>query len=395
VTTRPGAALDPADAGVADRGIAALRLALLPIALIALPTKRADLAIDAFPILLAVFAVYAIAMLTLSVRRPQPSAPLGQALCDLVVIAALVFTSGGASSPLRFAFYVLPIIAALRLSPRLTATWTALALAAYVLATVPHPSTQLPGDLDLLAVEALTLGWVGAAAVMLSALVGRRERMLEDLAASRRRLVQQSLDAAARERRRLAQALHDDAIQNVLLARQEVTDLARGVAGAEDRARAALDETHRQLREEVFAMHPVGLERAGLGAVLRHLADDAARRGHFIATVQVDRSAVDARNDLLVSSARELLTNAAKHAHAAGVDVTVHCDDGWLRLTVVDDGDGFAAQRLGQALADGHIGLAATAERIRAVGGQITIDSTPTAGTTIIATFPAEQGDGA
>jgi signal transduction histidine kinase len=167
--------------------------------------------------------------------------------------------------------------------------------------------------------------------------------------------------------------------------------LARGVAGADDRARAALDETHRQLREEVFAMHPVGLERAGLAAVLRHLAEAAARRGDFIATVQVDRSAVDARNDLLVSSARELLTNAAKHAHASGVDVTVHSDDGWLRLTVADDGDGFPAERLGQALTDGHIGLAATAERIRAVGGQITIDSTPTAGTTIIATFPAEH----
>lgn len=384
-----------ADAAAANRGIAIVRLALLPIALIELPGTRADLAVDLFPMVLAGFAVYAIAMLAVSFLRPSPPPPLAQALVDLALIAALVFTSGGADSSLRFAFYVLPIVAALRLSPRLTATWAGLALAAYLLVTLPHPGTTFPDDIDLLAVESLTLIWVGGAAVMVSMLVGRRERVLAELAASRRRLVQQALDSEARERHRLAQALHDEAIQNILLARQEVTDLARGVEGADERARAALDETHRQLREEVVAMHPVGLERAGLGAVLRQLAGDAARRGHFTATVDVDPSAADARSDLLVSSARELLTNAAKHARASHVDLRVDAADGSLRLVVADDGEGFAPERLEQALAAGHIGLAALAERIDAVNGTISIDSAPDGGTTITAMIPVDAAPAA
>ena len=203
---------------------------------------------------------------------------------------------------------------------------------AYLLVTIPHPSARPTADLYLVVQESLTLIWVGAAAVMLSALVGRRARRFAELAANRRELVQQALDAEARERRRLAQVLHDGAIQNVLLARQEVTDLQRGVPEAGERAKAALDETHRQLRDEVFAMHPIGLEHAGPEAVLRHFADDAARRGHFQARVRVQPAVADARDDLLYASTREILTNIVKHAHATHVDIDLGGTTGLLEL---------------------------------------------------------------
>jgi two-component system NarL family sensor kinase len=223
---------------------------------------------------------------------------------------------------------------------------------------------------------------------MLSALVGRRERNLVALASMRRRLVQQSLAAETRERRRLAQALHDDAIQNLLLARQEVADQARGIAGASGRALAALDETHRQLREEVFAMHPVGLERAGLAAVLRSCATEAGRRGHFDANVSVDPAASGPHDDLVLASARELLANAARHSRAEHVEVTVRADDGWIHLTVADDGRGFLVEQLEQALAAGHIGLPSVTERVRAVGGRVEIDAAEGRGATIRARIP-------
>lgn len=383
---------DPAapDARAANLTVAALRLALLPIALVALSGRHGDLGVDLYPYLVVVLAVYGVAMLALGLRRDRPPpAPLAQALVDLVLISALVYTSGGASSPLRFAFYVLPIIAALRLSPVLTACWTALALIAYLVVTIPHPGTRLPADEKLIVTESLTLLWVGAAAVMVSTLVGRRARRFAALAASRRELVQQLLDAEARERRRLAQVLHDGAIQNVLLARQEVTDLQRGVDGAGERAKDALDETHQQLRDEVFAMHPVGLERAGCAAVLQHFGDEAARRGRFTARVRVEPAVAQTHDALLFASARELLTNAAKHAHATHVDVALGADNGSLRLRISDDGVGFAPERLSQAVAGGHVGLAVIGERIRAVGGELAIDSVQGRGTTITATIPS------
>ena len=318
-TMTPDARRD-ADAVAANRGIALLRLGFLPVALVELSRGHTESGGDLYPAVVALFGVYAVSILVLdrftSLRSPPP---LAQAVVDLCFIAAMVYTSGGAQSPLRLAFYGLPVVAAVRLSPRVTAAWTGVALVAYLVVTVPHPSTDLSRDGDVLLREALALAWIGAAAVMLSALIARRERALVELAASRRRLVAQSLDAEARERRRLAQALHDEAIQNLLVARQEVTDMARGVPDAAERARYAIDETNRQLREEVFAMHPVGLERAGLAAVLRRLSDEAARRGGFEVDLDVDPAAADSRDELVMFVGRELLANAAKHSRASHV----------------------------------------------------------------------------
>ena len=279
--------------------------------------------------------MYAVTLLVLSFRTDAPIlSPLVQVVLDLALIAALVYTSGGATSPLRFAFYVRPILAAIRLSPPLAAASTGLALVAYLLVTIPHPSARRPADLHLVVQESLTLIWVGAAAVLLSTLVGRRARRFAELAANRRELVQQSLDAEARERRRLAQVLHDGAIQNVLLARQEVTDLQRGVPEAGERAKAALDETHRQLRDEVFAMHPVGLERAGPEAVLRHFADDAARRGHFQARVRVQP---DRRRRPRRPAVRQHPRDPHEHRQARACHARRHRPRGHLRAARAAD----------------------------------------------------------
>jgi two-component system NarL family sensor kinase len=373
------------DAAATNRGIALLRLAIVPLALV-LPEQGAT--DSGFVVVLVLFAVYAATMLALSVRADQRLPGTPQAVADLVWIAALVWVTGGAGSPLRFAFYVMPIAAAVRLSPPVTALWLGLALAAYLVVAVPHPDTDLSEDVDQIVEQSLALLWVGAGAVMLSALIARREQRLAALAEARRLLVRQALDAEARERRRLAEALHDEAIQNVLVARQEVGDAAREVPGALDRAREALDRTSAQLREEVFAMHPLGRERAGLAAALRSHADVAAARGGFAADVAVEDGVAGAHDELLLATARELLTNAAKHARATTVAVHVAAAPGAVRLTVADDGVGLAPERLEHALAEGHIGLAAATERVRALGGEVEIESAPAGGTIIALTLP-------
>jgi len=373
------------DAAATNRGIALLRLAIVPLALI-LPAPGG--AGTAFVVVLVLFAAYAVTMLALSVRADQRLPGTPQAIADLAWIAALVWVSGGADSPLRFAFYVMPIAAAVRLSPPVTAIWLGLALAAYLVVAVPHPDTDLSEDVDMIVEQSLALLWVGAGAVMLSAYIARREQSLAALAEARRLLVRQALDAEARERRRLAEALHDQAIQNVLVARQEVGDAAREVPGALDRARDALDETSAQLREEVFAMHPLGPERAGLAAALRSYADVAGARGGFAAEVTVEDGAPGAHDELVLATARELLTNAAKHARAGTVAVRVAAPPGAVRLTVADDGVGLAHERLERALGEGHIGLAAATERVRALGGDVEIESAPGGGTIIAVVLP-------
>ena len=371
------------------RGIAVLRLALLPIALLA-QSHHTELSSSIFPWVIVGFGIYATLSLLVSFASPRPPRmSLAPAMVDLVAVALLVYSTGGEHSSLRFAFYVMPIGAALRLSPRLTATWGLASVLAYLAVTLPYPNNGLPHDPSEILDDSLSLLWVTGAAVMLSAMVGRRQRAIVEFAERRRELVQQALDAAANEQRRLAEALHDQAVQNVLLARQELTDMARGVAGAEQRARDALDETDRQLRHEIFAMHPLGLQQVGLRSVLDSLATNAAHQSGFTTSVSVTPAAErSGHHDLIVATVRELLTNVVKHAGAAHVDISVRSDQGVLRLMVADDGSGIGSAQLERALAEGHIGLAALRERVGSRSGRLAIATAPDAGTEIEVTLP-------
>jgi two-component system NarL family sensor kinase len=373
------------------RGIAVLRLALLPIALLT-QSSHSDLNSDLFPWVIVVFGIYAAGSLLITFVSPRrPRLSVVPALIDLSAVALLVDVTGGEYSSLRFAFYVLPIAAALRLSPKLTASWAALSVIAYLAVTLPHPDTLLPEDLGSLLEDSLSLLWVGSAAVMLSAMVGRRQRAVVEFAEMRRELVQQALDAEANQQRRLAEALHDHAVQNVLLARQELADVVRGVPGAQERARAALDETDRQLRHEIFALHPLGLKQAGLEAVLDSLAEDTGHRAGFDTAVHVSPGAErSGHHDLIIATVRELLTNVARHAQATRVDVDLCREDQTLQLTVTDDGAGIGPGKVEMAISAGHIGLAAIGERIRSQGGRLEIDPSAGGGTTIRVTIPEQ-----
>ena len=83
-------------------GIAILRLGLVPVALAQGTASGARLSPDLFPLILAAFALYALARLVLSWRaRASTLWPLGHALIVLAFISALAYTSGGARSPWR------------------------------------------------------------------------------------------------------------------------------------------------------------------------------------------------------------------------------------------------------------------------------------------------------
>jgi two-component system NarL family sensor kinase len=139
-------------------------------------------------------------------------------------------------------------------------------------------------------------------------------------------------------------------------------------------------------------MHPLGLERAGLATVLRSLADDASRRGGFATEVVVEPDAVGEHDELVLATARELLTNAVKHSRAQQVALRLERDDGLVRLEVADDGRGLTEERLDVAVADGHIGLASLAERIDAVGGELALRGARGGGTKVVVTLPSALG---
>ena len=99
------------------------------------------------------------------------------------------------------------------------------------------------------------------------------------------------------------------------------------------------------------------------------------------------------RDELVLSLARELLRNAAKHARASRVEVAVRGDADGVVLEVTDDGVGIPDGRLREALAQGHVGVASSRERAEAIGGRLRVGPRPDGrpGTLATALLPGER----
>ena len=205
--------------------------------------------------------------------------------------------------------------------------------------------------------------------------------------ADRRQFVTQVMDAEDRARRRIAQLIHDDALQSLLAANQELIEAAPGRAGV-TRAHEVVSASIADLREALLALHPVTLERGGLEQAVGAVARQAERQGGFKVEVGLDPAASGRSDELVLAVIRELLANAVHHADASRVTVRLTPSDAGVVLDVADDGRGMDASRPREALASGHIGLASVVQRVEANAGQFEIDSRPGAGTRVRATMP-------
>jgi two-component system NarL family sensor kinase len=203
----------------------------------------------------------------------------------------------------------------------------------------------------------------------------------------------QVMDADDASRRRIAQMLHDEVLQSLLAANQELYEAAPGRPGV-TRAHEVVSRTIADVREAAAALHPVTLEQGGLDTALAAIVRRAEHRGGFPCTLEVDPEATGVHDELIVGVARELLTNAAKHAGASAVSVTVARRGSEVVLEVLDDGRGIEPGRREAALRDGHIGLASAVYRVEAAGGSLALTGGPGAGTRAVARLPAPSTGG-
>jgi two-component system, NarL family, sensor kinase len=337
----------------------------------------------AFTIALVVFAAWSAALLAWLYIRPisERFALIATAI-DIAAITTLAALSGGPFSQARLAYFLVPVAVAFRFRPSVTAVAGAGAIAAYLGQGFAHPSASDPEATRFVLVQAGYLAWVSAAALLLSAVLRRRTDRVVELAAERERLMAEAVTAEERERQALADSLHDTAIQNLLSARHDLQELEDVVASpALQRADAALESTVTQLREAVFELHPYVLEAVGLESALTTVAERAARSGRFQLRVEARAVGRSPHERLLLSAARELLTNVAKHADARQVSLRLTEEDGYIVLSIHDDGRGFDESALADRVADGHIGLAAHRARIENVGGTLTVARARAGGT--------------
>jgi signal transduction histidine kinase len=210
-----------------------------------------------------------------------------------------------------------------------------------------------------------------------------------ELLASRNRVAL----AADQVRAEIERDLHDGAQQRLVtlriklnllqdLAADDPQSVARGLALAGEEVDAALEE----IRNLVRGIYPAALRDRGLSdalaSVARVLPCDVT-----LPRVRCPRFSPEVESAVYFCCL-EALQNVAKHCGTgAGVDVRLrHEGDGYLRFEVADDGPGFDPART----SDAH-GLNGMRDRIAATGGELTICSSPRAGTTVTGRVPSEE----
>jgi signal transduction histidine kinase len=206
------------------------------------------------------------------------------------------------------------------------------------------------------------------------------------------------------ERKRISREIHDDLQQTLTAIKMNVTAIALAhlelpssehallseVAALAD---TAMDSTRRIIRD----LRPPMIDELGLVAALESLANQTAQRHRIECRVDVSPNVSSALQQepsittCLYRVTQEALNNVVRHANATRVDITLEdAPGGQVLLRICDDGVGLLDADRKKA---GSFGLLGMRERVRALGGRISIHGSPANGTTVEVTvsMPSAQ----
>lgn len=206
--------------------------------------------------------------------------------------------------------------------------------------------------------------------------------------------------AVLEERDRLAREMHDGLAQTLTFAHMKVeairlrlpqagpADLETWLIDVQEALQGAYAEVRRAL---------LNLKQRAAGGVVGYLADYLQEFGRTH-NLEVEARLPDAEPPVppaaevqVIRIVQEALANVYKHAQARRVTVACAAADGWLTVTVADDGRGFA---LLDRASGGHYGLEIMRERAQRAGGTLSIASTPGFGTTVTLRVPLQSEEG-
>jgi PAS domain S-box-containing protein len=209
------------------------------------------------------------------------------------------------------------------------------------------------------------------------------------------RVRQESLRAYARavvraqeeERRHLAQEIHDDTIQSIVLLCRRMDGLARAAAALPEVARGIGELRHdaettiQGLRRLTRGLRPPVLDDLGLVASIRQVVDDFRERTGVEADFRVSGQLRRLPPEVEVSLfriAQEAIHNVEQHARARRLGVHLGLGRDAVVLTVADNGVG-----MGAGPSADHLGLVGMRERAQLLGGGLRVRSRPGAGVQI------------
>jgi signal transduction histidine kinase len=194
------------------------------------------------------------------------------------------------------------------------------------------------------------------------------------------------------ERAHLARELHDELGALLTAAKLDVARIRRMTKAAapelDERLRhmsELLDQGIALKRRIIEDLRPSALSNLGLIPALEILTQEFAQRSGLQLSLELAETATaDADRLALYRLVQEALTNVMRHAKAKHVRVSLGEADGWLQLSIRDDGQGFNPEAVGA----GHHGLLGMRYRIESLGGTLQLLSAPGRGTLVLARLP-------
>ncbi|HET7639757.1 MAG TPA: histidine kinase, partial [Ktedonobacteraceae bacterium] len=221
--------------------------------------------------------------------------------------------------------------------------------------------------------------------------LGETTRQLNTMAEQLQNLFQaRQKIATLEERNRLARDLHDSVKQQIFAASMQIGAMRVLLRRDVDAAEVRLNETEklvRQAQQELTSLirelRPVALEGKGLATALRELTTQWAQQTGIVANLRVEGSQTLSLTieEALFRVGQEALANVARHSKATLVQMQLTTSDDTVTLSVIDNGQGFDTTRQGHM----GVGLHSMQERMKALGGDARVESTPGKGTRVVA----------
>ena len=192
------------------------------------------------------------------------------------------------------------------------------------------------------------------------------------------------------ERRALARELHDEVGQSLsaILMEADCVEGARGLAEALEHVasiRKLAEKTVGEVRDLALLLRPSMLDDLGLVPALDWHAREMAKRTGLNVLIRAEGADGDLPEEhktCIYRMVQEAIHNSALHASARTVEVVVRREPQRVLFTIQDDGTGFDPQHIR------GLGLLGMEERVRRLGGRLTIDSQPGRGTLVSAELP-------
>jgi len=202
------------------------------------------------------------------------------------------------------------------------------------------------------------------------------------------------------ERRHIARELHDSAGQTMALMMMnlaqmltEIENVNPALLKVANETRALAEDLNKEIRTTSYLLHPPLLDEIGLRAALSWYVDGLKERAGIVVELTVDGEFGRPSREIELNIFRivqECLTNIHRHSGSKTASIRIARDSSNVIVEVRDAGRGIASADLDKINAKGAgVGLRGIRERVRQLGGYLSIESQPGSGTTILVTLPS------